>query len=319
MSKALGSNLAISTLVKLTSEKEKKKKGKKFTGQKVPLNKLTGKLLKKTKKKEYTQMLGSNIQEFIGEVKKLYCAKKGKKSKLFDDKEDLFEILTNKKFCKSLCSVMKEYEDTDMGIPDILLVAIGDMFVEGAEGFSDKEISKPYLKLVDAAKSKQIKKVAKELDLKKEDQPKGKALGLVLTSISVEGMSGKNSIKRINMFLNLLTQIPELDEKKVKEIIKLCYKKKSLKFFLGIALNEKPKKDNENFSIITNGILKILEKMDKEERNDILKAYAKRRKEMDCKCPRRVNLLSINEEDYKGINKSVAKLMRSGYKREIFS
>ena len=118
--------------------------------------------------------------------------------------------------------------------------------------------------------------------------------------------------KRIVYGLNDLT------EKKVKKAIKACYGKNPA-FIIGIALNEKFKKDNENFGIVTNSILSILEKMDKEDRNEILKKYAKRRRDKGCQCSRRLNLLSINEDDYKNINKSVAKLIRNGFNKEVFS
>lgn len=317
------SNFAVTTAVNLTKKKEGKKKKKRFKAETIPTKKLVSeKRIKKTKKVEYAELLGANLKGVCEEIRKLYTSKKG--SKVFDDRIDLIEVLCNDKFSKCLFKVMKEYKDTKDEIPNEIIMPITDMIVnkDGIFGRGDDdgdmtEICKRYMKIVDMKKGKEIKKLAKELKLSKEDMPKTTALALILTSFSAKNWT-KNSVNRALAFLDILYGLNDLTEKKVKKAIKACYGKNPA-FIIGIALNEKFKKDNENFGIVTNSILSILENMDKEDRNEILKKYAKRRRDKGCQCSRRLNLLSINEDDYKNINKSVAKLIRNGFKKEVFS
>lgn len=317
------SDFAVTTAVNLTKKKEGKKKKKHFKAESISTKKLISeKKIKKTKKAEYTELLGANLKGLCEEIRKLYIGKKG--SKVFDDRLDLIEVLTNDKFSKCLFKVMKEMKDSKDGIPNEIIMPISDMIVNkdgifsrGDDDDDMAEICKRYMKIVDMKKGKEIKKLAKELKLSKDDMPKTTALALILTSFSAKNWT-KNSVNRALSFLDILYGLNDLTEKKVKKAIKACYGKNPA-FIIGIALNEKYKKDNENFGIVTNAILSMLEKMDKEDRNEILKKYGKRRREKGCQCSRRLNLLSINEDDYKNIHKSISKFIRNGFKKEIFS
>ena len=308
---------AVTTLVNLTKTEDRKKKIKKYKGERISIKKLVSeKTIKKTKKAAYLELLGSNIGTLCAELEKFYLSKKG--SKVFDDREDIIEVFCNEKFCRTVCKVCKEMKDSKNGIPEIIVVAISDMFVNGDKMFMEPEICKKYMKVVDMYKGKEIRKLAKKLDLSKDEKPKTQALALILTSFRVKRLNGKISLRRALSFLGLIYDMNDVSEKTVKKILKECYGK-DLSYILGIALNEKYIKDNENFSVVTNAILEVIEKMDRDDRNELLKKYAKRRRERNNNVPRRLNLLSINEEDYKNIHKTMNKLMKAGYKKEIFS
>lgn len=319
MSKVLNSDFAVETLVKLTNNETKgKKKNKKFKGERMGIKKLvSNKHIKKSKKSQLYEDIGQNIERLVKEIEKVYLSKNGQ-SKVWDYREDLVETLTNEKFAKALCKVCKDFKDT-RGIPSIVLLAVSDMFVHGDKEFlANKNVSKPYLKLVDAAKKDEIKKLSKKIKVSGDDNAKTVALGFILNSIFIKGLNGKTANERVYTFLKLLYDLDGLTEKQAVKIIKACYNKKSIKFFLTTALTEKPIKDSEEFSIVTNAILSIIEKLDKDDREDVIKGFAKRRRSKN-NIPRRTNLLALNDDDYSSVCKTVRKLIDHGYRKEIFN
>ena len=73
----------------------------------------------------------------------------------------------------------------------------------------------------------------------------------------------------------------------------------------------------EVYSLVTNIVLRFIEKMDNDNRRELLKKYAKYR-ENSINIKRRVNLYNLNDDDYGKILKTVHKLIRHGYRKEIF-
>lgn len=299
----------VEMLAELTKPKKQKVKRER-RGRRQDLKKFTkSKYIKKAKKDEYINDLIANFDGIEKEMRRLYS---NGKSKLFDEREDLVELLTNKKFAKYVCKAVKEMnEDKGSEVPYVLLFAVGDMFVNNDEAFvNDEDISKRYMKLFSMFYNDKIKKLSKKMGVTKTD-----ALAFYLTSLTFKDVKAKLIYKRTSTFLNLLYNMDDLDAKKVKLALKTCYGKR-LGFVISSILGEKPRQ-GENFSIVTNAVLEIMEKMDKEELKELLKRYAKRRKQ-NPKSPRRVDLTKIDDVDYKNIHKIIDKLNKTGYNKELF-
>lgn len=176
------------------------------------------KTIKKANKEEYTNDLIANFDGFEKEIRRLYSKNQ---SKVFDDREDLVDLLTNPKFCKILCKALKtmKEEEPELEIPYVVLFAIGDMYVRSDEAFTeDEEISSRYMKVFNMFFEKKIKKLAKRLQTGKPD-----ALALYLTSLTFKDVSYKVLNRRIYTFLNHLYSIEGLDESKAKLAIKSCF------------------------------------------------------------------------------------------------
>jgi hypothetical protein len=310
MSKFVKSD-TVDMVLKLTKQPKREKRSfKGGKGRQIPMKELLkSKRIKKYDKAELVEDIISNLPAFEKELKKTYGGEGGK-HRVLEDREDIVDLLTNKKFAKALVKALKEVAETDH-IPYVVFFAIGDMYVNGDEAFAeDEDLVKAYMKAFDKFFSGKIKKLAKKLKVKRTD-----ALSLILTSISFKDVKAKFIFKRGFTFLNLLYGMEDLDEKKVKTALDACYgKRKNL--ILTTILNESPKK-SENFSIVTNAALSILNKMDRDDLKELLKRYAKRRKQ-NPKSSRRIALAEINESDYKNINRVIDKLIKTGWNKELF-
>jgi hypothetical protein len=301
---------SVSMMSELTKEKKPKKKliGK---GRRVQMkDMLRFKAIRKYKKDALIEDLIVNFPAFERELKKFYGGENPKHA-LLSDREDIVELLTNGKFSKALIKAMKEISETDY-VPAVTLFAVGDMYVNGDEAFSDDEgLIKSYMKVFDKFFGGKIKKLAKAAKISKPD-----ALALLLTSLTFKDVRNKYVFRRSFTFLNLIYGMEELTEKKVKLILEKCYGKR-MYMILSAILNESPKKNEENFSIVTNAALSILNKMDREDLKELLKNYAKRRRQ-NGKAPRRISLMDINAEDYRNIHRAIEKLTRTGFAKELF-
>lgn len=300
------------TLIK--PKKEKKKLNRK--GRQIPMKELLKpKNIKRAKKgdrqDQFVNDLLVNFPSFEKELKKFYGGADGK-SKVFDDREDVVDMFTNKTFAKCLLRVLKEIKETD-DIPYVVLYAIGDMYVNSDKAFAeDEKLSRKYFKVFDHYNNKRIKKLAKKMEIKPS-----RSMTLFLAANTFKGLRQKFAFRRAFAFLGLLYGMEDLTEKKVKLALESCYGKR-ITFILKAILNEAPKGEkSEVFSLVTNAALNIMNKMDKDDLKELLKEYAKRRKN-NPKAPRRLALLKINEDDYKNIHKTIEKLIRAGFNKEIF-
>lgn len=279
-------------------------KGKNFSGRKTDIKKLVKtKTINKTPKEQYIDLLGSNIDAFQNEIKKFYMGK----SKVFEDRAELVDLFTNKKFAKYLCAAIEEANNT----PYPIFFVIGDMLVNEDTAFvEDEKLCKRYFKLFNEFEEEKIKKVAKAFGCKKSV-----ALGLLLTVTSYKDCRMKFMVKRYLAFLDGLYAIEGLTEKKVIKGLKTCFGKR-IQYFLSVALTEKPQ-NNETFSIVTNAILAIINKMDTSDAKELLRDYSKKR----AKYPngkRRLNFFTINQDDYKTIFKVINRLIDTGFNKETF-
>lgn len=285
-------------------KKNRKGKNKKFSGRKTDLKKLIkSKSINKTPKDQYIDLLGSNMDAFQNEVKKYFMGK----SKLFEDRVDLIDLFTNKKFAKYLCAALEESNH----VPYPIFFVIGDMLVHEDSAFvEDEKLCKRYFKLFNSFEEDRIKKVAKAFGCKKSV-----ALGLLLTVTSYKECRMKHMAKRYLAFLDSMYVIDGLTEKKVIKGLKAVFGKR-IQYFLSIALTEKPQ-NNEAYGVVTNAILAIINKMDTSDAKDLLKDYSKKR----AKYPnnkRRLNFFTINQDDYKTIFKVINRLIQSGFNKETF-
>ena len=269
---------------------------------------LKGKTIRKTKTEKYTALLDASFPEFEKEVVKYYQGK----SKIIDDKQTLVELLTEKRFAKPLINVLMERETLSQPV----YFAISELYVNDTKAFiNEVKLVKNYLKVFTHFHKKKIKKLKNKLGISKME-----ALHLLLCSYSYKGVKLKAMRKRYMNFCKTIYELDELSVAKVIDAIKMCFPKNTYQF-IAYALGERNRNENgngnPNFSIMTEAILKLLEKMDNSDRKDILKSFAKnRQKNPNYKI--RVNLYTIDESKYKKVIKTVDKLVYTGLDKELF-
>ena len=294
-------------LSKLEEVKKDKSRKKRTFNKKVELKfLLKSKTINKTKEETYTDMLAVSLQRFEGELKAYYNGK----AKIIDDRQTLTELLTNKKFSKALCTVLKEQNELNK----VIFFAIADLYASDNKAFvSDQKLVKRYLKVFSKFNEKKIKKLAKALDIQKME-----ALHLLIFGHSFKEAKMKIMRRRYQGFLESLYNITDLDAKKATYALTTCFPQRNFQL-ISYALGERNKttaEGNDNFNVVTSAILKMLEKTNKDDRKDILKAFARNRgKNPNYKI--RVNLMSIDSK-YEGISRTVKRLIDTGISRELF-
>lgn len=287
-------------------KKDKNKKKRTFKGKVELRFLLKSKTINKTKEETYKDMLSVSLRQFEGELKAYYNGK----SKIIDDRQTLTELLTNKKFSKALCTVLKEQDELNK----VIFFAIADLYASDNKAFvSDQKLVKRYLKVFSKFNEKKIKKLAKGLDIQKME-----ALHLLIFGHSFKEAKMKIMRRRYQGFLESLYNINDLDAKKATYALNTCFPNRNYQL-ISYALGERNKttaEGNNNFNVVTTAILKMLEKTNKDDRKDILKAFAKNRgKNPNYKI--RVNLISIDGK-YEGIRQTVKRLTDTGISKELF-
>lgn len=291
----------------LMKKAKKKRAPQKFQG-KVDLKKiLKEKTIRKTNKEMLEAMLRTAYGQFEHELKKYFEGK----SKIIDDKQTLVELFTNKKFAKSLLKVTKEQEKNS----GVVFYAVSELWLTNVKAFVDNDkLLKEYLEVFAKVDKKRIKQIAEILKIKKSE-----ALQIALASATYKGANMKSLRLRFQSFLNELYGVEGLTTKKAIKVIIVCFSGVRNKF-LTYALGERTRKnedEKENFKIVTDAILTIINRMDKDDRKDLIKFYAKRRQNNN-NAPRRISLLGL-DEDYHNISKTVSKLIDTGMNKEIFA
>lgn len=295
-------------------EQKRKKERKKNQKHRKPMDIKTlvkAKTIKRYKK-DYDEVLAASFTNFEKELKKSLQGN----SKVLEDAQDRAELFTNKKFCKALCRVAKEvYEEGGKSAyPRFTMFEISELYITNNKLFSEEEkVCEAYVKLFGKCNKKQIKKLASDMKIKKME-----ALALLLSTTSYKDARMKAMIPKFKKFLGLLYDMEDLSEKKVIKAINACFPNKKSQF-ISFALGERNKsKENKNFNIVTNAVLTILNKMDSDDRKQIIKAYAKSRKNKP-NAGRRLNLYSISEEEYKNVARTVERLIDTGMDKELFA
>lgn len=304
-------------LIKLEKLGEKNKRKKNFNsrysnhGNKIPLKKLIkNKTLRKMDEDFLEDQLYKNMYELGGELRKFYI--KGE-SKVFEDREEIADMLTNRNFSKAAKNVLLE---SDAKGSDMLLFAISDVQLNTGALKEDEKILKRYLKIVAKKKSGMINKLTKTLDIPSVD-----ALLIALMTCVFYRAPRKIVRERTYSTLNLLYETMEgkdLGKKDIKKILSTVFKDNEEDILMYILL-EKPNRNakTEGFELVTEYVLDKIENMDSYDRKDLLKQYAKARKN-NTHIRRRVSLINIDEDDYKNISKTVDKLIRNGMDEELF-
>lgn len=267
---------------------------------------LKEKTIENTNKDMYAQMLSAGFRAFEKELSKYFDGK----SKIIEDQQDLVELFTNKKFSKALCRVLKEQ---GKGEGKIVYYAVSELWLSNIELFvEDSKLMSRYLKAFAESEKSTIKKVADLLDLNKN---KTLALQLVLSSISYKQSNFKSMKSRYTAFLNQLYNMEELSKKKIVKVINLCFDQKKLGL-VSFALGERPKK-SENYDIVTDAILTILNSNEKDKIKETIKRLANRKKNNN-NLSIRCDLTALDEKEYKHIVRVVDKLISTGMKEEYF-
>lgn len=294
------------TMLKL-NKKPKIRKVKKRGNLDISLKKLfRTKTIKKFKKEQLNEAVFEALPQIEKEVAKYYSHN----SKILKDQDSVTDLLCNKKFAQAICSAIKA-EDK---FSEVIFYAVSDLYVNGIGSFTENEsIVLKYSKCFKKFNDKKIVKLSKVLGIKKD-----RALQIAFACITYKNAKFKSIRKRYWTFLNEISDIDDLTEKKFIKAAKLLFGNHFKNFILA-AMNQKPsnKGDNGNFNVITEALLNAIEKMDKDDRKKFLKSYAEQRKR-NPKITRRVNLTTLSKEEYKGIYKTLEKLENNGMNIKLF-
>lgn len=318
----------ITDYMKARSKKEKEKKHKKkgkrkhFSFFKNPEKIFKGKEIKRLYKEDMLEEELMAGMDCIGEaLGKMY----NNKGKL--DKDDVIDALDNKKFFKSFSKALKEMVEDGEKISDGVLFMISELYLSKTELEDDDALSK-LIKIFSKAKEEEIEEVAKLFKKAGYEKKSAKQAALKLSLIT-QGYKGCRATKtRMYRFLKELYSAfdndEKINEKTIKKILKIYYGKNFPYFALMVLEDNDSTKRNLNtpeqkevYSLVTNIVLRFIEKMDNDNRRELLKKYAKYR-ENSINIKRRVNLYNLNDDDYGKILKTVHKLIRHGYRKEIF-
>lgn len=295
-------------LTKKPKQKSKKSFGN-MNNTNVDLKKLLKeKTINKTSKETYYNMLYGSFNVFRKELYKFFTDK----SKF--DKEDLVEVFANSKFSKILCNILKDLDQTDnKRAADIIYFTIAEFWLSNIKIFvNDEKLMSRYLQVFAKYEKDKIKKVTKILEVK----DKTLALQLVLSSLSFKQATIKQMKSRYTAFLNMIYNLDELSSKQIEKIIKICFGNRSLGI-VSFALCER-KKNTENFDAVTEALLNILNKQDKDKVKETIKRVANRKRK-NPNTSLRVNLLSLDEDEYGKITRTVDKLIDTGMNKQYFS
>lgn len=320
----------IDKYIENTKKKKEKKHNKKKSNKKLGNRKfnnphllLKSKTIKKNKK-NYDELLTDGFESLARELHKVY---NDKNCKL--DRETIYDAFETKVVAKAFIEVCENYMEEDLEIPSVYMYMISDFYLSKVKTVRESKHFKGMLKMYKKVNKKKIKTIAEEL--KKcgvnKKQAQLSALHVCLISQSFEG--DKRSKNRVYMFMNELYKAfndgEKIKEKSIAKIIYTCFNKRMM-FFIRLALQEKANvanhlksaEEREVHSVVTNIVLHFIEKkLDKDDRKELLKNYAKSRQNT-VNIKKRVNFTSLNDDDYRNILKTIDRLIDHGYNKELF-
>lgn len=279
----------------------------------IPLKTLLKtKTLKKISFDELVDELDGNMKEFKSNLFKYF--QQGE-SKLFYDIDDLADVFTNTKFAKALTAICEDEGDID----PLIIFTISELHLKKI--FQDDEkVLKRYLKVISNAEEDRIKKLRKVLKVSNLD-----ALLILLLSQSYKGCPRRYMRDRAYQFLNVLYEAiasEELGMKAVDKAIKIVHGRNMEEFMLTVLLEKAQNRGNlddlekEGFDLVTEWALNVLNKMDNDERRNILKEYTKARRQ-NAHVKRRINFMQIDGEQYRRIKLTVDRLIRNNVSKDL--
>ncbi len=299
-------------------EKRQNRKGKRRydSHNAMPLHALVkSKNLKKMDIDELIAQLGGNMQELKKQLHKYY--QQGH-SKAFEDLDDIADLFTHKKFVKAFTAICKE-DDT---IDPLLAFTISELYLKKVFQDEQKALEK-YLKVIAAANEEEIKKIKSALKISKVD-----ALLVILIAQTYKGCPRKFVRDRAHQVTNTLYDAiasEDLEIKQIRKALKTIYGRNLNEFLLQALLEYGTNRDNlsssehkEAYDLVTEFVLNELNRMDNDERRQLLKEYTKARRNNAHKA-RRVNFINIDGEEYRGIRRTVDRLTRNGISRDLLN
>lgn len=265
---------------------------------------LRGKTIRNMDKDEYAELLLSALPALCREIQKFY----ENNSKVFDDKQTAVDLFTNAAFVKRLKNAIEE--DGGATNVDEIFTFVGDLFNSRNKALqSDEKVVKAYTVMyAEYVGEKKIKKLAKEFKCKKIQ-----ILSILLAAQSYEGMKHKYITNKFRGTMTEIYKLENLSKKGFLELIKVLFPKRR-NMVIGFLLGERKFQGNEdNFDTVSEAVLTILEKMDIDDRKDILKRYAKYKE----KNPKMggVRLAEVGE-DYPRTRKTIDRLIDTGYSKD---
>lgn len=270
---------------------------------------LKGKTIKNTDKEEYIELLADSLPLLNKELYKLGAGN----SQVFEDVQGAVDILTNPLFVKRLKKAIDLVEQYDGHAKlDVLFSYISDLYNSRNRAFSeDEEVIGGYTKLfAKYVGEKKIKKLAKQFGCEKVT-----VLSILLAGQAYDGVKAKKLTQKFRGVLNEVYKIKNLDKNMFREIIKLVFPRKR-NMLLQYLMSEKPpvKGYEKNYNIVTNAMLSMLEKMDQDDRKDLIKAHAKAKIKNPKLCGYRLSKL----DNYPGTKKTVERLIATGFDKSLF-
>ena len=283
-------------------------------------------LLKKKKeinKPGYEETFFQAFQPLAKSLVKMFNGKNGNM-----DFEDVVDAFSRKKVAKAFLNVCEDYIDNGVKIPEVYTFLISELYLSGGDIKETKEFKKllQFFKDYNEEKIEALEKHLKKLDVPKKER-KSSALLFALLSASFPGYNRQR--QRISKFFKQLYRSfnsgEDIKEKNIKGIIYTCFGKKSMSRISKILLkdkrfvaeNLKTKEEKEVYSIVTTIILDFINKLDDDDRKELLKKYAKDR-EGKLNQKLRVNFYALSDDDYKKILKTISRLNNNGFRRELF-
>lgn len=284
---------------------KKHKKHRKFNDYELK-RLLKGKTIRHMDKDEFVELLEQALPALCKEIQKLYTGN----SKVFEDRQTAVDIFTNPIFVKRLKKALKS-NDGEVPVEEIFAF-ISDLFNSRNKALqTNEEVVKTYTLLYnDYVGDKKIKKLSKEFDCKKIQ-----ALSILLAAQSFDGMKHRDLMQKFRGALNEIYKLEGLSKKSFINLIKEIFPKKR-NMVLGYLLSERKGKGNENnFDTVTSATLTLLEKMDDDDRKDILKRYAKARGKSNNKMGG-VRLASVTRDAYPRTAKTISRLVDTGFDKD---
>lgn len=230
---------------------------------------------------------------------------------VFEDKQTAVDLFTNPSFVKRLKSALEE--DGGATNVDEIFTFVGDLFNSRNKALqSDEKVVKAYTVMyAEYVGEKKIKKAAKEFKCKKIQ-----ILSILLAAQSYESMKHKFITNKFRGTMTEIYKLENLTKKGFLDLIREIFPKRR-NMVIGYLLGErKCKLNEENFDVVSEAVLTILEKMDIDDRKDILKRYAKFKEKNPKTGGSRLSELG---DDYPRTTKTIERLIDTGYDKESLS
>lgn len=231
-------------------------------------------------------------------------------------REELCDVLHDKKILKSIARVIKESNGDDTGFPAIFAVVLRDVIDTQRRKLGSDELLDAYEILIYKILKRESDELSKATGISKE-----LSYELLTVLPSPEIINRKQIIGiyvgRINRKL-YIAEDHQFDQIKRIKTIRQIYKylfgnlEDVGEISLSILLERRPSNDNAKtnvYSLLTVFALDSLENTDKTELRELIQRYGERRKR-EREGQRRIILSEIEKDDYPRITKAVNKVIK---------